>query len=240
MIFEGSLSVKAIIKANRRKVNKVFIDNAKHSKDINYILHLCHEANIEVIRADKSLINELASGKTHGGILCEASDRMYQSIDDIITDNSFICLLEGIEDPFNLGYIFRSLYSSGCSGVLMNDRDLSLSDSIIVKSSAGASEFINIVKSCDLVNDLKYLKTKKIKCLAAYRNNACVYTKVDYTKPVLIGIGGEMRGLSKNVLDMMDDYIYIPYANDFRNALNASSATSVIAYEILRQRSEEK
>ena len=121
----------------------------------------------------------------------------------------------------------------------MNSRNLATSDSIIVKSSAGASEFINIVQSDDLVNDLAYLKTKGIKCLAAYRNNACVYTKVDYTKPVLIGIGGEMRGLSKEVINMMDGHIYIPYANDFRNALNASSATSVIAYEILRQRSED-
>ena len=239
MIFEGSLSVKAIIKAKRRKVDRVYIDKAKHSKDISYLLHLCKMDNIEVLRTDRETIDKMASGKTHGGILCEANERVYQNIDDIITDNSFICLLEGIEDPFNLGYIFRSLYSSGCTGVLMNSRNLATSDSIIVKSSAGASEFINIVQSDDLVNDLAYLKTKGIKCLAAYRNNACVYTKVDYTKPVLIGIGGDMRGLSKEVINMMDGHIYIPYANDFRNALNASSATSVIAYEILRQRSED-
>lgn len=238
MIFEGALSVKAVINGGKRKVGKVLIDKEKKSRDVNYLKGLCQTKHIDLQFVTREEIDNLASGKTHGGIICEAYDRTFQELDDLISDNSFIFLLEGIEDPFNLGYMLRSLYSAGASGVLIADRDWEKQAMTITKSSAGASEFINICKSSDIPNDLKYLKRKNIKLLAAYRKDATSYVDVDYTEPCLIAIGGEMRGLSKDVLKMMDEYIYIPYGNDFRNALNASSAVSVIAYEILRQRSK--
>ena len=69
------------------------------------------------------------------------------------------------------------------------------------------------------------------------RNDAIVYTKADYTKGCMIALGGEKRGLSKQILSLSDQNIYIEYANDFRNALNGASATSIVAFEVLRQRS---
>ncbi len=238
MIFEGALSVKAIINGNKRQVEKVIIDAKKQSKDINYLKKICKAKNIAIELQDRETINELAQGKTHGGVIGIAKERINQPLDDLLSNQSFICLLDGIEDPFNYGYILRSLYSAGCSGILCNNRDWSLAQNVICKSSAGASELINIHQSDDLVNDLRYLKNKGIECLAAYRNNAVSYLDKNYRKPVLIAIGGQMRGISKDLLKEMDGFIYIPYANDFRNALNASSATSVIAYEILRQRNQ--
>lgn len=238
MIFEGALSVKAIINGNKRKVEKVIIDSNKHSKDISYLKKICLEKNIDIEFKDRNSIDALAQGKTHGGVIGIAGKRINQSLDDLLSEQSFICLLDGIEDPFNYGYILRSLYSAGCSGVLCNNRDWSLAQNVICKSSAGASELINIHQSDDLVKDLLYFKSKGIECLAAYRNNAVSYLDKDYRKPILIAIGGQMRGISKDLLKEMDGFIYIPYANDFRNALNASSATSVIAYEILRQRNQ--
>lgn len=238
MIFEGALSVKAVINGHKRKVDCVIIDKNKHTKDSNYIKKICKINDIKLELDDLANIQKIAQGKTHGGIIAIAGERQYQPLDALLTKQSFICLLEGIEDPFNFGYILRSLYSAGCSGVLCNKRDWQQAQSVICKSSAGASELISICQSDDLGADLRYLKGQGIECLAAYRNNAVSYLAKDYTKPVLIAVGGEMRGLSKEVLNEMDGFIYIPYANDFRNALNASSAASVIAYEVLRQRTQ--
>ncbi|MCI5773525.1 MAG: RNA methyltransferase [Erysipelotrichaceae bacterium] len=238
MIFEGALSVKAAIKGRKRVVEKVIIAQDKHSKDISYIKKLCAMNQIPVELWDKAKINTIAAGKTHGGILAIAQERSYQPLESMLKKPSFICLLEGIEDPFNLGYILRSLYSAGCTGVLCGKRDWQNVENIICKSSAGASEFIDICQSDDLAKDLAYLKAQGVKCYAAYRNQAISYLEQDYRQDILIAIGGEMRGLSKDVLNAMDGYVYIPYANDFRNALNASSAASVIAYEVLRQRSQ--
>lgn len=238
MIFEGALSVKAAIKGEKRQVEKVIIAKNKHSKDISYLKKLCAQKNIPLELLESEEIASIAQGKTHGGILAMANAREYQTIEKLINKPTFICLLEGIEDPFNFGYILRSLYSAGCTGVLCAKRDWQNVENVVCKSSAGASEMINICQSDDLVKDLNYLKSKGIRCYAAYRDQAVSYLEQNYQQDVLIAIGGEMRGLSKDVLKAMDGYIYIPYANDFRNALNASSATSVIAYEVLRQRSQ--
>ena len=105
-----------------------------------------------------------------------------------------------------------------------------------MKSSAGASEYLNIVVSDDIPSLIKDVKKHGVKCFAAMRKDAISCFDADYTGPSLIAIGGEMRGLSKGVLEQMNQNIYIPYANDFHMALNASSATAVLAFEVLRMR----
>lgn len=240
MIFEGALSVKAAIQGKNRKVNKVFIAKEKKDRDTSFILRLCQSENIPVVRMPKDKINEMTTGKTHGGVIAEVENRNYQHEDSIDINNAFIVAIEGVEDPFNLGYMLRTLYSAGCTCVLVNDRDWAHVESVIAKASAGAFEFINIVKCQQMSKTIEKLKSNGVICYAAYRNDAIEYGDADYTKPCLIAVGGEMRGLSRDVLSMMDQHIYIPYANDFRNALNASSATAVLAYEVLRQRKGNK
>ncbi len=236
MIIEGSLSVKAAIKGNKRVVEEVMIDKHKNGKDINYIINLCKEKAIKVKRIDKAEIENIADGKSHGGILAKVKEREYQSLKSCFNENSFVVLIEGIEDPFNLGYIYRTLYSAGCGGVITNKRNYQNFENIILKSSAGAFDLINIHQSDDLKASIDFAKNKGFKVYAAMRKNALSYFEVDYMEKVLIAFGGEMRGLSKAVLDNVDQNVYIPYANDFKNALNASSAISAISYEVLRQR----
>ena len=147
-------------------------------------------------------------------------------------------MLEGIEDSYNLGYILRTLYAFGCDGVIMKQRYNDFDDSNLIKSSAGASEAIPIVYSENPVEIVELLKKQSITVIGAYRGEKAV-SLYDYDfsdKAILIEIGGPLRGLSAEELKLCDDYIYIPYANDFRNALNAASATSVIAGEIFRQK----
>ncbi len=192
--------------------------------------------NIKINYISRDRINEIANGKTHGGIIASSGYRNYQNIEDCFNDYSFVVILEGIEDPFNLGYIFRTLYSSGCNGVIVNKRDFSQVENIILKSSAGAFDLINIYQSDDLKSSIEFAKEKGYLTLAAMRKDAVSYFDINYKIPVLIAIGGEMRGLSKAVLENVDKNIYIPYASDFKNALNASSAVAVISYEVVRQR----
>ena len=80
------------------------------------------------------------------------------------------------------------------------------------------------------------LKNKGIKLFCAMREDAIVYTEADFNQGCIIALGGEKRGLSKQILALSDQNIFIQYANDFRNALNGASATSIVAFECLRQR----
>ncbi|MEG1461525.1 MAG: RNA methyltransferase [Anaerorhabdus sp.] len=236
MIVEGSLSVKAVLLAKNRDVLEILVDEKKIDKDTNFILAKAYESNVKVTKVKREEIDAQATGKTHGGILAKVSSRNYQQLEDCFDENAFICVLEGVEDPFNLGYALRTLYSAGCTGVLLPNRDWSYSESTILKSSAGASEYIKICLSDDLASDIRQCKKKGYTCFAAMRKDAVSYFDVDYKGPCLLAIGGEMRGLSRNVLEEIEQNIYIPYANDFRNALNASSAVAAISFEIVRQR----
>ena len=95
---------------------------------------------------------------------------------------------------------------------------------------------MNIVMSDDLPQLVKDIKKQGVKTYAAMRKDAITYLEADYRKPSLIAIGGEMRGLSSAVRNEIEQNIYIPYANDFRNALNAASAAAVLSFEVYRQR----
>ena len=233
---EGGLSVKAAMLAGSRQIEAVYLDEARHDKDAHFIVRKAQEKHIPVILKSRSWIDAHAQGRTHGGLIAQVSPRSFQQLSEVLSDNPFVFVVEGVEDPFNLGYIMRSLYSAGASGLLLSARNWQPVESTILKASAGASEYLNVVLSEDLPGDIAALKKQGLKAYAAMRKDAIAYWDADYTEPCLIAIGGEMRGLSSKVLKEMDQNIYIPYANDFRAALNAAGAAAAIAFEGFRQR----
>ncbi len=237
MLLEGNVSVKAAILGNHRKVEKLYYDKHKNDKDLNFILHRAKEKGIPCMPLEREEINSMATGRTHGGLVAQAGPRVYQELSECMHGKTpFLVLLEGVEDPFNLGYIIRTLYSAGCDGLILPRHDWASAESTIVKSSAGAFEYMNIVMSDNLPQLVKDIKKQGIKTYAAMRKDAITYLEADYQKPSLIAIGGEMRGLSSAVRNEIEQNIYIPYANDFRNALNAASAAAVLSFEVYRQR----
>ncbi|MGI6608542.1 MAG: TrmH family RNA methyltransferase [Erysipelotrichaceae bacterium] len=240
-LVEGSIAVKAVMNSKYRQVKRIYIDRDKKSSDVAFILKQAQKKKIPVSAADRETIDNLASGKTHGGILADAGERKMQSLVSLLKkDRPFIVLLEGVEDSFNLGYIFRTLYAFGCDGIILKERYIDYDDSTIIKSSAGASELLPIFYSDDLADTIETLKNNGITVISAYRGKSPVNLyEYDFSdKGLLVCIGGPLRGLSAAVLDNSDSFIYIPYSNDFKNALNVASATSVIASEIYRQNRE--
>ena len=237
MLLEGNVSVKAAILGNHRKVEKLYYDKHKNDKDLNFILHRAKEKGIPCMPLEREEINAMATGRTHGGLVAQAGPRVYQELSECMHGKTpFLVLLEGVEDPFNLGYIIRTLYSAGCDGLILPRHDWASAESTIVKSSAGAFEYLNIVMSDDLPQLVKDIKKQGIMTYAAMRKDAITYLEADYRKSCLLAIGGEMRGLSSAVRNEIEQNIYIPYANDFRNALNAASAAAVLSFEVYRQR----
>lgn len=235
-ILEGNISVKAALLANRRNFHKIIVDETKHDKDTNFILHKAQSKNIDIEFINRDEIDALAEGKTHGGMLAYVGERTYDTLDDITNQKDcFLAILEGIEDPFNFGYILRTLYAAGCHGVILSQRNWTSAAKVVAKSSAGASEYIPMILSEDMQKTCLALKQHHITLVCAQRNDALSLYDYTFSKRTCIAIGGEMRGLSKAISSQSDQNIFIPYENDFRNALNAASATAVIAFEYLRQ-----
>ena len=232
-LFEGAISVKACILAGKRKVTRVLVDKNKYDRNLSFIIHQAENRQIPVEKVTREEIDALASGSTHGGIICYAQERTYADASEL-KGRRFLAILEGIEDPFNFGYCLRSLMAAGCEGVLVNQRNWYESAGVIAKSSAGASEYLDVCPVIDWTDTLQMLKSDYV-ILAAQRKDAISLYEADLTRPCILAIGGEKRGLSNAVNNMADQNVFIPYAGDFRNALNASSAVSVMAFEIFRQ-----
>lgn len=236
-IVEGNISVKAVLLAKKRKISKIVVDPKKQDKDTKFILRKAKEAHIKIKNAPREVIDEMAEGKTHGGMIAICSERSFQNLSDIKQkDEVFLALIEGVEDPFNFGYILRTLYAAGCDGVIIPPRNWTSAAGVVTKASAGASEYLNLIVADNMQNLLEEMKESHITLVLGQRNDAISLYDYTFPKKVCIGIGGEMRGLSKLVQSYSDQNLYIPYRQDFKNAMTAASSTSIFAFEYVRQK----
>jgi 23S rRNA (guanosine2251-2'-O)-methyltransferase len=237
MIFEGALSVKAVIQGNKRNVLEVLADKNKRSeRDFQYIQRLCESQKIPFMWKSREEIDALANGKTHGGVIASAATRQFDDIASL-KGCDFVLLVEGIEDPFNLGYIFRTAAAAGAQAVITRARDWSFSESVICKSSAGISERIRWVLTEDFDQTGKLIKEMGFNIMCALRDTSAIeMSEADLTAPLCLCIGGEMRGLSKAIIQHSHQNIYIAYPTDTKVALPAAQATAVLCFEVVRQR----
>lgn len=236
-IVEGNISVKAVLMAGRREVNRIIVDVNKKDKDTAYILHRAKDRKVPIEYKERHEIDALAQGSTHGGMIACCTERSFQDMNDIIhKPQLFLALIEGIEDPFNFGYVLRTLYAAGCDGVIVPPRNWTSAAGVVTRASAGASEYINLFIAEDMEETLKSIKKEGVSFLCAQRSDAI--SLYDYTFPekICIAIGGEMRGLSKPVLTQSDQNLFIPYRQDFRNAMTAAASTAIFAFEYVRQK----
>lgn len=232
MIIEGAISVKAALSGGVRRVERVYINAKKKTRDFNYIRSLCKNNNIPILEMDSEELSGILNTAGNGGIGAEVSLRTDSDFDD--TD---VFCLNGIEDPYNLGYCLRTLYALGIRNVLLDQRDYSNMEAQILRSSAGAYDFINIRRSSDLVADLQELKKQGYYLYGLYRGQEALDVfDIEFKPKAVFILGGEKRGIAAKVLELCDACLYISYGSSFRNALNAAAACDVLATLLYRQR----
>ncbi len=232
-IFEGTISCKAILEANKRDIKCLYVDKKKRTKDFGYIIAIAKKQNVKVEVVEREKLNDLSNSIKHGGMLLVADSKPKETLHDKI--DGFLAYVDGIEDPYNLGSITRTLYASGCSALILPKRDWSMAESTILKASAGAFEKMDIYWIDNEQELVDYLKLNNIPLLCAHRKNAMSLYDYAFPKNFCMAIGGSYRGLSSLICENSTQNIVIEYGRDFKNALDAPSAVSVIAFEVLRQ-----
>ena len=234
-IFEGAISCKALLEAGSRDCKKLYIDKKKNTKDTRYLAKLAKSKGCEVIFSSRDEINELATGKTHGGILLLAEEKHIPQLVQAHV-HGFLCYIDGVEDPYNLGSISRTLYASGCDAMILPKRDWSFAEQTILKASAGAYEKLPIyfVDSDEELVD--YCKKNKLPILCAHRKDAVGLYDYHFESDFCLCLGGALRGLSSTITSASKQNIVVEYGRDFRNALDSASAAAVFSFEILRQK----
>ena len=234
-IFEGAISCKALLEAGSRNCKKLYIDKKKNTKDTRYLAKLAKSKGCEVIFCSRDEINELATGKTHGGVLLLAEEKQTPQLIQAHV-HGFLCYIDGVEDPYNLGSISRTLYASGCDAMILPKRDWSFAEQTILKASAGAYEKLPIyfVDSDEELVD--YCKKNHLPILCAHRKDAVGLYDYTFESDFCLCLGGALRGLSSTITTASKQNIVVEYGRDFRNALDSASAAAVFSFEILRQK----
>ena len=239
IILEGAISVKAALEAGRREIYELLLVERKGDRNRNYIQTLAKQKGVPVRICKTEEISAICEGTSHGGIAARAGERNYADFTALLNQPlPLLALLDGIEDPYNFGGALRSLYAAGVTGVFVPERNWCSTAGVVTKASAGASEKLEIACIVDWDEALTAAKEKGIRILCAERKNAISLYESNLTGPVMLVFGGEMRGISAKILEHSDQNIFIPYGNDFRNALSSNSAAAVFAFEAYRQRNQ--
>ncbi len=245
IIIEGKMSVNAVLHSKYRKVLTLFYDvaklqrkrNTKQLKSLKQILELVNSKEIQIEPVDYKWFEKHANGKSHGGIAAIVSERTYQKLPELLKSKpSVIIYLDGIEDPYNLGYTIRSLYAAGIDGIVIKQRSWLDVDATIIKSSAGTSELMPIALVEDLETTANFFKSYNFTIACTAKDKGQSIYQSDLKPPLFIVIGGEKRGINRTFLDKADLRFTIPYKREFTGSLPLNSAAIIIGFEILRQR----
>ncbi len=248
LIFEGMTSIRAVIAAiesgkSDRKIVRVFVAESREkarAKELSYIKAMSYKYGFLIEVVPDADVDALALGASHGGLLLEATARTIppltpEALEKYPENERFFVMIEGIEDPYNFGYALRSLYAAGASAVILSPRNWMSAAGIVCRASAGAAEACDtyICESCADCADIMKKLGVKIVC-ADMKNSVSIY-EADLKKPLFLAVGGERRGLSRELLDAADTVVRLDYGRDFPAALSAASAAAVAGFEVLRQ-----
>ncbi len=245
VVFEGMTSIRAIIKSydneiNDRQIKTIYYDANKldkNIKNISYLKAVSKKYGFEVVESDSEYLDKMTLGNSHGGIVAIAGERSIPLLTNntSIKNNGFYAMIEGIEDPYNFGYAIRSLYACGCDGIILQARNWFTAAGVVARSSAGSSELIEVYTSnSEYAVDL--FKEHGYTIICAHEDTEDILGETEIKYPVLLIVGGEKRGISKKILSKTDKKIKIAYGRNFNASLSAASATTMFAYEIMRQK----
>ncbi len=242
-IFEGMVSIRAIINAcdhgiSDRRITKIYVSDEKikkRAKELSYIKARSYDLRYTVETVSAADLDELTIGNTHGGLICECTERSIPALgSDAIKENGFYVMLDGIEDPYNFGYAIRSLYAAGVDGIILTPRNWMSAAGVVCRASAGASETIPMYM-CEGTEAAKLFKSNGYSVVCSDIKNSVSAYETTLKYPIFLIVGGEKRGNSSELLEVCDKIVRLDYKGDFGMALSAASAASILAFEIMRQ-----
>lgn len=237
---EGRNSVLELLESGK-DVNKIFVTRGEKHGSINKILGIAKERKIIVVEKDKKQMDEMAQEENYQGVIAIVPPFEYVEISDILevakerNEDPFVIVLDGIEDPHNLGSIIRTAETAGVHGVIIPKRRAVSVNSTVNKASAGAVEHMKIARVTNISDAIEELKQAGLwVCGTAVDTNKYYYNR-DLTGPLAIVIGNEGKGIGEKVKKNCDFLVKIPMKGKVQS-LNASVSTGIVVYEAVKQR----
>lgn len=237
---EGRNAVLELLESGR-DINKILVANGEKHGSIHKILAIAKERKIIVTEMERNKLNQIAQTPNNQGVIAIVPPYDYCEVDDILeevkrkNEMPFILILDGIEDPHNLGSIIRTAETAGVHGIIIPKRRAASVNSTVSKVSAGAVEYMKIARVNNINETIRYLKEQDVWICGTDMDTNTIYTKQDYKMPIAIVIGSEGFGMSRLVKENCDFLVKIPMKGKI-TSLNASVSAGIIMYEVVKNR----
>jgi 23S rRNA (guanosine2251-2'-O)-methyltransferase len=225
--------------AARRPVDYIAVARERSDIKLQRIVDQARAAGVSVRFMPRDQLDRLARNAGHQGIAAVVPTRKYADVDDLLAARrgkfAFVIVLDGVEDPHNLGAIIRTADGAGADGILLPERRAAGVTSTVVKASAGASEHLPIARVTNIARTVEELKSKNVWTVGLDERGSQAYDELDYNMDCALVLGAEGSGLHDLVRKKCDFLVSIPMAGKVPS-LNVSVAAAVVMYEIARQR----
>lgn len=237
---EGRNSVLELLESEK-DINKIFITKGERHGSINKIIAIAKQRKIIIVEKDKRQMEQMAQTQNYQGVIAMVPPFEYCEVEDILDlakqrkEDAFILILDGIEDPHNLGSIIRTAETAGVHGIIIPKRRAATVNSTVNKVSAGAVEYMKIARVTNISNTIEELKKEGVWICGTDINTNTFYNQQDLKGPLAIVIGNEGTGMSEKVKKNCDFLVKIPMKGKI-TSLNASVSTGIILYEAVKQR----
>ena len=238
-IIEGTNAVLEAFRAGKT-IDKLYVQEGIKDGPVQSIIREAKKQDTIVNFVSRERLNQMSQEGRHQGVIAHAAAYEYAEVEDILKaaeekgEPPFIFLLDGIEDPHNLGAIIRTANLAGAHGVIIPKRRASGLTAVVAKTSAGALNYTPVAKVTNLAATIEELKEKGLWFVCADMNGELMY-RLNLKGPIGLVIGSEGDGVGRLVREKCDMVASIPMKGDI-DSLNASVAAGVLAYEIVRQR----
>ena len=238
LVVEGHVSVEAALEAEVRRVHRIWAVRPGDRR-LMRLRALAREREVVIEQVDATLIEELAAGRTHGGVIALVGPRHERRLEDVLAEvgpSALVLMLDGIEDPFNFGQAVRALYAAGVDAVVVR-RAWETALATVTRASAGASELLptGIVQSAEEAAAICRRAGMRVAC-AVNRPSATSLVESDLTGGLFVLIGGERRGVTRSFVDEADVQLRIGYGRERAPELGTAASAAIIGFEALRQR----
>jgi 23S rRNA (guanosine2251-2'-O)-methyltransferase len=235
----GINAVAEALKARGRAFQWVGVAKERHDLRLQRVVEECRRQGVAVRFLSRAELEDMAGNNAHQGVVAVTSAKQYSGLDDVVDGKrghySLVVVLDGVEDPHNLGAVLRTADAAGADGVVIPERRAAGVTAIVSKTSAGASEHLPIARVTNVSRTLEELKAKNLWIVGLDERGRESYDSLDYNMDCAIVLGAEGKGVHELVRRKCDHLVSIPMLGKV-SSLNVSVAAGVVLYEIVRQR----
>lgn len=234
MIVFGINPVLEALKGGRVRELRV---SQRADERLGRLLAAARQRNVPVYRVTAEELDRLSRKGVHQGVAAEVEERAAAALSDLLAGPAvpLLVVLDGVEDPHNLGAIARSVDAAGAGGLVVQERRSAALDGVAVKASAGALHHIRVAEVVNIARAIEELKEANVWVVGLAGEGDVPYTDVDFTLPTAIVLGAEGQGLRRLVRERCDRLVRIPLHGQI-DSLNVSVAAGIVLFEAVRQR----